>query len=329
MTTKSLHQKLIATYGIRVHKLPQALADPITAFQKLHVAYQVEWKKQYDFIDYENLSEEKVERVRLFLDKKRQFKEGNKSYSQLLAASEFVGKGKEGNKFILYLDEQRGYPVPEYIYQALLSVRPSSTTDQTDYAALFQQADAQISQQLLNFLKDHSNDLAYYLSGTEQLPASSQGVTNKLKVSLYDLLEKLIPNLVKLPTCRQFQTKFKEGKAYQISCISKSNEANYIDLVELQLDPKSLTIRKTQSYTFYIHEQLVQPILGLYYDEKGQISKELEVVGLMGGKPKNEAIELGLLEGLWELLLRIEKQKLGFEALLEGMELLRRQLSAL
>lgn len=326
MKETALHQTLIDTYGIRVHKLPQELANFITTYRNLHDLYKAQWKDRHDFIDYKNLTDEKVERVRLFLDKKRQFKDGNKSFSQMLSATAFVGKGMEGDKHILYMDDSRGYPVPEYIYHALLSVRPSSTADSTDYASMFRQADGQITQELTSFLRFRSKTLDYYLSDTGSPPSDSQDGSKQLKGSLYEWLIQLTPSLLESPICQQYQTKFNNGRAYQISCISKSGETSYFDLTILKLNSNSLIPRKTHAYTFYIRQSTLQPILGIHYDHQSKAQKDMEVIQLMGGKAKDLQIETGLLKEIEKLLVHILKKKLVFDPLPSAIELLLKQL---
>lgn len=329
MSEDVLHQKLIDTYGIRVHKLPSRLTDSIVTYQKLHEAYKAQWKKQHDFIDYKNLTNEEVEKVRLFLDKKRQFKGGKKSFNQMLSSTEFVGKGREGNQFILYMDDQRGYPVPEYIYHAILSFRPSSNEDVTDYVTMLQQADGQITQELIRLLRSRRKRLDYYLSDTGNPPADSQGTSRKLKATLYELLTTLVPDLIQLPICSKYQTAFLKGKSYQISCVSKSAEASYFDLVELRLNSRHSMTYRARSYTFYVQENIVWPILATQYNEAGEVTKDLEVIQLMGGKPKDEQVEIELLKLLGGLLTYLVKQSVPFTPAPKAMELLFTQLKIL
>ena len=329
MSEGILHQKLIDTYGIRVHKLPSRLADSIVTYQKLHEAYKAQWKKQHDFIDYKNLTNEEVEKVRLFLDKKRQFKGGKKSFNQMLSSTQFVGKGREGNQFILYMDDQRGYPVPEYIYHAILSFRPSSNKDGTDYGAMLHRADGHITQELIRFLKNRKKGLEYYLSDTGNPPADPQGASSKLKATLYDLLAKLVPDLIQLPICSKYQTAFQEGKSHQLSCVSKSGDASYFDLVEVRLNSRHSMTYKASSYTFYVQGNIAQPILAMQYNEEGEATKDLEVIQLMGGRPKDEQVEFELLKLLGGLLTYLVKQSVPFTPAPKAMELLFAQLKIL
>jgi len=328
ITSKPLHQELISTYGIRVHKLPLKLADSITNYHKLYKQYKTDWRKQHDFIDYENLTDEELNLVRTFLDKKRQFKDGDKSFNELLATTELIRKGREGNAFILYIAGDKGHPVPEYIYRALLNAAPSpSARDKIDYSALFRQADAQLTKGLLDFLRSRSEHLAYYLSDTGQIPSNE--AINERKRALYTTLDTLVPDLIELPICQQYQTKFIEGIAYQIACVSKSSETSYFDLIELQLDSKKLTTYKVRSYTFFIQDKQVQPLLAVYYDQKGNITQDMEVIRVMGGQAKDEQMEKKLLGELDNLFEGLVEWKMVFVTIPSNMELLLKQLQVL